>query len=86
MEMQSYFVDAVRDIPTDTKKQMDLSWGISDKIAGLLSANKMSQKDLAKKMHKTEAEVSRWLSGTHNFTLSTLAKISTVLGEDLIKV
>lgn len=86
MEMQSYFVDAVRDIPTSTKKQVDLSWGISDKIAGLLSANKMSQKDLAKKMHKTEAEVSRWLSGTHNFTLSTLAKISTVLGEDLIKV
>lgn len=84
--MQSYFVDAVRDIPTSTKKQVDLSWGISDKIAGLLSANKMSQKDLAKKMHKTEAEVSRWLSGTHNFTLSTLAKISTVLGEDLIKV
>lgn len=83
---QSYFVDALKDLPTSTKKQVDLSWGISDKIAGLLSANKMSQKDLAKKMHKTEAEVSRWLSGTHNFTLSTLAKISTVLGEDLIKV
>lgn len=83
---QSYFVDALKDIPADTKKQVDFSWSISDRIAGLLSENGMSQKDLAKRMHKTEAEVSRWLSGTHNFTLSTIAKISTVLGEDLIKV
>jgi transcriptional regulator with XRE-family HTH domain len=46
----------------------------------------MTQKDLAKKMGKTEAEVSVWLSGQHNFTLKTLAKISVALEEDLIKV
>ena len=46
----------------------------------------MSQRELAKKTNKTEAEVSRWLSDTHNFTLRTLAKISLVLGEDLIRV
>ena len=27
-----------------------------------------------------------WLSGQHNFTLRTLAKISVVLGEDLIQI
>lgn len=35
---------------------------------------------------KTEAEVSCRLGGTHNFTLRTLAKISLVLGEDVIRV
>ena len=35
---------------------------------------------------KTEAEVSRWLGGTHNFTLKTLALISVALGEDVITV
>lgn len=83
---QSYFTDALEGIPPDVRKQVDWSWSISDKIAGILSEHKMSQKELAKRMHKTEAEVSRWLSGTHNFTLSTIAKISGVLGEDLIKV
>ena len=34
----------------------------------------------------TQAEVSRWLSGNHNFTLATLAKISVALGVNLITV
>ena len=34
----------------------------------------------------TEAEVSRWLSGTHNFTLSTLANISVTLGVDILSI
>ena len=34
----------------------------------------------------TQAEVSRWLSGTHNFTLATLAKISVALGVNLLTV
>ena len=34
---------------------------------------------------KTETEVSRWLSGTHNMTVATIAKISTALGCEIIK-
>ena len=36
-------------------------------------------------MGKTETEVSRWLSGTHNFTIATIAKITKVLGEAIIQ-
>lgn len=46
----------------------------------------MTQKEFAKKMNKTEAEVSRWLSGTHNFTLKTIAKITNVLGESIVTI
>ena len=46
----------------------------------------MSQKDFARMVGKTETEVSRWLGGTHNFTLKTIAKISSVLGCNLISV
>ena len=52
----------------------------------MLKKRGMSQRDLARSTKKTEAEVSRGLGGTHNFTLRTLAKISIVLGEDLIKI
>ena len=46
----------------------------------------MTQKEFARKMGKTEAEVSRWVGGTHNFTLRTIAKISDVLGEQILTV
>ena len=46
----------------------------------------MTQKDFARLMGKTETEVSRWLSGTHNMTLATLCKISIALGENLLEV
>lgn len=35
---------------------------------------------------KKESEVSKWLTGTHNFTLKTIAKISAVLGEPIVEV
>ena len=31
-------------------------------------------RNLAQRLGKTETEVSRWLSGTHNLTLSTICK------------
>ena len=33
-----------------------------------------------------EAEISKWMSGTHNFTIRTISFIETVLGEDVITV
>ena len=46
----------------------------------------MTNKEFAKLVGKTEAEVSRWLGGTHNFTLKTIARISAALGCEIIKV
>ena len=44
----------------------------------------MKQRDFAKVLGKTETEVSRWLSGTHNLTLDTIAKMATLLCDDII--
>lgn len=81
-----FFQQALDDVPTHVKIQVDLSMGISDRIAAILKEKGMTQRDFAHKMGKTEAEVSRWLGGTHNFTLTTLAKISNVLNEPIIKI
>ena len=35
-------------------------------------------------MRKNESEISKWLSGTHNFTLRTIASISEAFGEDIL--
>ena len=80
------FKEELAKIPEDVKKQVDLSWAIADKIDALLKKKGLSQKEFAHLMGKTEPEISRWVGGTHNFTLRTIAKISVVLGVDLIKV
>lgn len=53
---------------------------LADKIASLLDSKGLSQKDLARRMHKTESEVSEWLSGNRNFTIDTLSDIGSALG------
>lgn len=45
-----------------------------------------TQKDLANRLEKTQSEVSKWLSGKHNFTLKSIAKLEAELGEDIIHV
>ena len=59
---------------------------IANRIYEILEARGMSQKDFAKLMGKTETEVSRWLSGTHNLTMATICKISAALDAEVVKV
>lgn len=77
---------ALADIPDDVRREVNLSYAIADRIADLLAQQGMTQKALARKMGKTEPEVSAWLTGRHNFTLRTLARISSVLGADIVTV
>jgi len=80
-------MDEIRDnISPETKMQMELSVAIANRVYNILESKGMSQKDFARLMGKTETEVSRWLSGTHNLTIATISKISVALGEDIIKV
>ena len=73
-------------ISPEMKLQMELAVAIANRIYDILEEKGMSQKEFAHLMGKTETEVSRWLSGTHNLTMSTICKISAALGEDIIRV
>lgn len=73
-------------ISPEMKMQTEMSVAIANRIYDILERKKMSQKDFAKLIGKTETEVSRWLSGTHNLTLATICKISVALNEKIVKV
>ena len=78
-------IDEVRrNITPEMKLQMEMSVAVANRIYDILEAKGMTQKELALKLGKTETEVSRWLSGTHNLTLSTISKVSVALGEDIV--
>ncbi|MCS4238289.1 transcriptional regulator with XRE-family HTH domain [Myroides gitamensis] len=63
---------------------------ISNKIAIVILTRldelKWKQKDLAEKMEVSPQQVNKWVKGNENFTLDTLAKLSQVLGIELINV
>ncbi len=65
---------------------IDNSFDFSDRIQFILDKKNLEQKDLARLLKKNESEISKWLSGSHNFTVKTLAKIEDVLGEKLYEV
>src|SRR5690554_6630217 len=44
------------------------------------------QKDLVEKMEVSPQQVNKWVKGNENFTLDTLAKLSQILGVELINV
>lgn len=80
-------MDEIRStISPEMKMQMEMSVAIANRIYDILEAKGLSQRDFARLMGKSENEVSRWLSGTHNLTMATLCKISLALGQDIITV
>ncbi len=84
MKTNKLMDDIRKSTPADTNKQVDLCVAIANRVFELLQERNMKQRDFAKALGKTETEVSRWLSGTHNLTLATIAKMATVLGDDII--
>ena len=87
MKKSNKILDEIREgISPEIKLRLELSVAIANKVYDILENKGMSQKDFARLIGKTETEVSRWLSGTHNMTIATISKISCALKEDIIKV
>ena len=63
----------------------EMSKTIARRIERVLFEREMSHKDFARLVGHSQGEVSRWLHGTHNFTLSTLASISIALGTNVME-
>lgn len=79
---RSSILDARRKhVSPKTRKSVDLSFQIVGRIHEILTEKGLKQKDLANMLGKKEAEISKWMRGTHNFTIDTLSSIENVLGE-----
>ncbi len=62
------------------EKRMILALRISDGI----NANGWKKIDFARALNKRPSEITKWLSGTHNFNSDTLFAIEEILGIELI--
>jgi transcriptional regulator with XRE-family HTH domain len=73
-----------KEIPREISEQNDRRMGLAVKIADTLRARGLTNQEFAFMMGKKPSEVSRWLSGTHNFTTETLWQMERVLNVQLL--
>ena len=73
MKRSSIIEERRSHVSIETRRSVDLSFQIVDRIHEILLAKGLKQKDLALMLGKSEAEISRWMRGTHNFTIDNLS-------------
>ena len=86
MKKNSLFDQCVANVTPEVMEEVSLNVDIANRISDLLKEKKMTQREFAALMGKRESEISRWLTGSHGFTTTTLAKIAAVLGEPIVIV
>ena len=70
----------------EIRQSVALSFRIVDRIHEILEEKGLKQKDLAQRLGKSEAEISKWMRGTHNFTIDTLVSIEDALDAPIIQI
>lgn len=74
------------EIPQEMREETRISFAISNRLDTLMREKGLNKKQFAEALGKRPNEVTRWLSGEHNFTISILAMLSSFLGEPIITV
>lgn len=74
-----YLRELLEEIPLKEQKKTDKRLRLAVMIDNGIKAKGWKKSDLAKALKKRPSEISKWLSGTHNFNTETLFDIEEVL-------
>jgi DNA-binding transcriptional regulator YiaG len=76
----------VNSIPSRINREVEMQMAVSTRIYDLMTNAGLSKAEFARAVGKRPCEITKWLSGQHNFTLATLALLSDFFGKSIIKV
>jgi transcriptional regulator with XRE-family HTH domain len=89
-KIKAYHSDAIdsflKEIDPEVEKRIEFRMQLAAKIDKARIKMNLSKKQFAAKLSKSPSEISKWLSGTHNFTSDTLFEIQQLLKVELINV
>ena len=84
--LNSSLLDQLLDsITHEEQHRTDNRMLLAARIADVMREKGISQTQLAQKLGKSHSVVTKWLSGTHNFTCDTLSDIESALGITLLQ-
>lgn len=78
--------DLMGEIPLDLQLRTKLSVAIANRIESLMYQKGFTKKQFAEALGRRPSEITKWLSGEHNFTIATLSRLSAFFGEPIISV
>ena len=74
------------EIPQEKREETRLSFAISNRLDTLMRERGLNKKQFAEAIGKRPNEITRWLSGEHNFTIATIAMLSSFFRQPIITV
>ena len=80
------FNQMLASVPPEIQQEVDLELAISNRINDLMVTKGLSRLEFAQAIGKRPCEITKWLSGQHNFTVRTIALISAFFNEAVIRV
>ena len=84
---QSQFLaDLLGEIQPKEQAKTDKRMMLAKQIDKARIAKHWSKKELANRMGKRPSEITKWLSGTHNFTIDTLFDLEQLLDATFVNV
>lgn len=86
MKIDPLFEEYLSKVAPEVRTEVNLNMDIANRIYDLLKERNMTQREFARLMGKRESEISRWLTGSHSFTTTTIAKIANVLNDHIVEV
>ena len=75
----SIISELLSEISSAEKMKVRIKMQLAARIDDLIMESGLNKSEFATKMDKNPSEISKWLSGTHNFTIDTLVEISEAL-------
>ena len=68
------------------QQEVSMEFAISNRIYELMTERGLSKLQFAQALGKRPSEVTKWLSGQHNFTIKTISQLSAFFGKALISI
>jgi transcriptional regulator with XRE-family HTH domain len=86
-EYTSNLIDnLLNSITPNEQAKVDAKMIIAVRIADGLKLRGWKKSEFANALKKRPSEITKWLSGTHNFTIDTLIEIENILDIELIQL
>lgn len=80
------FQEVLNETPKEVEIFIRLYSDLVVRINDILQDKQMTKADLARSLNKRPSEIHKWLSGNHNLTLQSIAKLQAELGESLLEI
>lgn len=74
------------EITSEQQAHTDRKMRIASIIDDAMKAKGVGKEQFADKVGRKPSEITKWLSGTHNFTIETIADIERVLGVRILNL